>query len=300
MTGQKLQIDSDARYRFERGIDPAFAATGAEIATQMIVDLCGGTASEIFTAGSAPKTARVISYAPERLRLLGGIDLPLARQKEILSALGFAAADKGKAWDVTVPSWRHDVEGAADIVEEILRIHGYDNIPPVLVRSPPEEKRPPLNPITRRAITVRRALSSRGLNETVTWSFLDDATSDLFGANNNQNKKALTLTNPISADLSVMRPSILPNLIQAAGRNADRGYPDAALFEIGNIYRATDAAGQIMTATGLRSGNAVPRHWATAVRESDAYDAKADALAVLESCGVNPASLQIATDAPVW
>jgi phenylalanyl-tRNA synthetase beta chain len=299
-TGQKLQADSDARYRFERGIDPDFTATGAEIATKMIIDLCGGEASDIFVAGAAPVFPRAISYAPERLKLLGGMDLPIARQKEILSALGFTVKDSGKAWDVTAPSWRHDVEGAADIVEEILRINSYDNIPAVIVRAPADEKRQPLNPLSKRAVTARRVLAARGLYETVTWSFMSDATSDLFGANHHQNKRALTLTNPISAELSVMRPSILPNLIEAVGRNADRGYPDACLFEIGNCYRATDAAGQIMTAAGLRSGNAVQRHWAQDPREVDAFDAKADALSVLESCGVNPASLQIAAEAPEW
>ncbi len=300
ITGQKLQIDSDARYRFERGIDPGFVKDGAEIATRLILDLCGGEASELFIAGHAPTSPRTITYAPERLKLLGGMELPAARQKEILSSLGFTVNDNGKSWTVSVPSWRHDVEGPADIVEEVLRIEGYDNIPAVVVRAPPGEKRQGLNPVSKRAVSARYALASRGMLETVTWAFMSDKTSDLFGANMQQNKKALTLTNPISADLSVMRPSALPNLIEAAGRNADRGYPNACLFEIGNIYRATDAAGQIMTATGLRSGAAVQRHWAQSPRDVDAFDAKADALAVLDSCGVNTASLQIAAEAPEW
>ncbi|MEZ0261202.1 MAG: phenylalanine--tRNA ligase subunit beta [Alphaproteobacteria bacterium] len=299
-TGQTLQIDSDARYRFERGIDPAFAATGAEIATKMILDLCGGEASENVVAGAAPIVAKKISYAPERLKLLGGMDLPLARQKEILSALGFTVNDNGKAWEVTAPSWRSDVDGSADIVEEVLRIEGYDNIPVVLVRPAADERRSALNPLSKRAVTARRTLAVRGLYETVTWSFMDDATADLFGAQLHQNKKALTLTNPISSELSVMRPSILPNLIAAAGRNADRGYADACLFEIGNTYKATTAEGQQMTATGLRSGSAVARHWAGPARDVDAFDAKADALAVLESCGVNPAGVQVTADAPEW
>jgi phenylalanyl-tRNA synthetase beta chain len=299
-TGQALQIDSDARYRFERGIDPAFTAPGAELATKMILDLCGGEASEVFVAGAVPAAAKKVSYAPERLKLLGGMDLPAARQKEILSALGFAVNDAGKAWEVTAPSWRGDIDGSADIVEEVLRIEGYDNIPVVLVRPAAEERRSALNPLSKRVVTARRALAARGLYETVTWSFLDNATADLFGAQLHQNKKALTLTNPISSELSVMRPSILPNLITAAGRNADRGFADACLFEIGNTYKATTAEGQLMTATGLRSGNAVARHWAGPARDVDAFDAKADALAVLESCGVNPASVQITADAPEW
>lgn len=300
MTGQKLQIDSDARYRFERGIDPAFAHDGAAIATQMILDLCGGDVSDLSVAGAAPDAQRVIAYAPERLKLLGGMDLPEARQKSILSALGFDVAEAGKTWNVKTPSWRNDVEGAADIVEEILRIEGYDNIPTVYVRPGAEEKIQPLSPLAKRGTIARRTLAGRGMSETITWSFLDEASADLFGVNRQQNKAALTLTNPISVDLSVMRPSILPNLIAAAGRNADRGIDNAALFEIGNCYWSTDAAGQVLTASGLRSGDTRPRHWSGAARTVDAYDAKADALAVLEACGVNVANVQISTDTPDW
>lgn len=300
MTGQKLQIDSDARYRFERGIDPAFAHDGAAIATQMILDLCGGEISDLAIAGETPQTQRVIAYAPERLKLLGGMELPEARQKSILTALGFDVAEAGKVWNIKTPSWRSDVEGAADIVEEILRIEGYDNIPAVIVRPGAEEKIQPLSPLAKRGTVARRALAGRGMNETITWSFLDEASADLFGINRQQNKAALTLTNPISVDLSVMRPSILPNLIAAAGRNTDRGIDNAALFEIGNCYWSPEASGQVLTATGLRSGDIRPRHWSGAARAVDVYDAKADALAVLEACGVNTANIQISTDAPEW
>ena len=299
-TGQKLQIDSDARYRFERGIDPAFTAAGAEIATQLILELCGGEASEIFTAGGAPDITRNISYAPERLKLLGGRDLPEARQKDILAALGFTVSAGGKAWTVKTPSWRHDVEGAADIVEEILRIDGYDNIPVVPVTRLPGERPAALNPLQKRVVLSRRILAGRGLYETVTWSFMDDAKSDLFGAQLHQNKKALTLVNPISADLAVMRPSILPNLIEAAGKNADRGFPDAALFEVGGVYKSPEQDGQLTVATGLRSGHAETRHWSHPARNADALDAKGDALAVLEACGVSTGNLQVTLDAPAW
>lgn len=295
-TGQKLQIDSDARYRFERGIDPAFAAAGLEIATQLVLDLCGGEPSEVFTAGAAPDITRTIQYAPQRLKQLGGSDLSEARQKDILAALGFTLSD----WAVKTPSWRHDVEGSADIVEEILRIDGYDNIPSVPVMRLPGQKPPALNPLQKRVAESRHVLAARGLYETVTWSFMDSTKSDLFGAHANQNKKALTLVNPISADLAVMRPSILPNLIDAATRNTDRGYPDAALFEIGGIYKSPEHDGQLTVATGLRSGNVVQRHWSQAPRAADALDVKADALAVLEAVGVNTASLQITKDAPEW
>lgn len=300
MTGQKLQIDSDARYRFERGIDPAFAHDGAEIATQMILDLCGGEASNLATAGAAPVSGQTVSYSPARLKILGGMDLPEARQKAILAALGFTVTESGKAWIVSVPSWRSDIQGSADIVEEILRIESYDNIAPVLVRPEGGQRPQALSPLAKRGTLARRVLAARGLYETVTWSFMDEESADLFGVNRRQNKKALTLTNPISMDLAVMRPSILPNLIAAAGRNSDRGIDDAALFEIGNCYWSTDAEGQVLTATGLRSGNARPRHWTGAARAVDVYDVKADALAVLNACGVPTANLQVTTDVPEW
>ncbi len=295
-TGQKLQIDSDARYRFERGIDPAFTAAGMEMATRMILEICGGAASDVFPAGQVPDIAKTIPYAPARLKTLGGRDLPDARQKEILTALGFSLA----GWNVTTPSWRHDMQGAADLVEEILRIDGYDNIPAVPVMRMAGELPASPSPLQKRVAAARRALAGRGLYETITWSFMESAKSDLFGAHLNQNKKALTLVNPISADLAVMRPSILPNLIDAAGKNADRGVADAALFEIGGIYKSPEPDGQLTVAAGLRCGNAEPRHWSRPARTSDALDAKGDALAVLEICGVNPASLQITADAPDW
>lgn len=299
-TGQSLLISSDARYRFERGIDPAFTAAGAELATRMILDLCGGEASETVATGNVPESGRKIGYRPERLQTLGGLDLSVPEQKEILLALGFIPVVAEGGWSVTTPSWRHDIHGEADIVEEILRIAGYDKIAPVPVRPAAGEKRTGMNLQSRRAITARHALAARGLHESITWSFMPEESADLFGMASNQNKAALTLANPISVEMGVMRPSILPNLIAAAGRNADRGAPDACLFEIGNIYQSPEVAGQLLTATGLRTGNAVPRHWAEKSRAVDVYDVKADALAVLETCGMNLAGLQVTRDAPEW
>lgn len=300
-TGQKLQIDSEARYRFERGIDAAFMPQAIEWATAAVLARCGGSAGKVVVAGALPPAHAAIAYSPERLKLLGGLDLAAEKQKEILTALGFAINDAdAKSWRVTAPSWRHDVMGAADIVEEILRIVGYDNIPAVPVRAPAGEKRAAVAPATLRAIRARQALAGRGLLETVTWSFLADDRADMFGAHLHQQKASLTLTNPISVELSVMRPSLLPNLVDAAARNTDRGQHDAALFEIGNIYRSADAKGQLLTAGVLRAGNASPRHWAGPARAVDVYDAKADALAILEACGVNTASLQVTADAPEW
>lgn len=299
-TGQRLQIDSDARYRFERGIDSAFAKTGAETATQIILDLCGGEASEAVLAGESYLETYVISYDPALLKKRGGSDLPLDRQKNILTALGFKVQSKESLWHVQAPSWRHDVTGAADLVEEILRIDGYDNIPPVHVRPTAETPKPELGLLQRRAKSARRALAMRGFHETITWSFMEDAKSDLFGAHHHQKKKALTLVNPISADLAVMRPSILPNLIDAAAKNTDRGYPDAHLFEVGNVYFSPEHDGQTMVASGLRSGDAATRHWSQTARKTDALDTKGDALAVLDAAGINTQSLQITRDAPNW
>lgn len=297
--GRKLSIDTDARYRFERGVDRAFAEQAAEIATKMIIDLCGGTASKICVAALPAPAPQTVNYAPQRLKSLGGLDLPEVRQKEILEALGFAVKT-GKTWEIGVPSWRHDVQGEPDIVEEILRINGYDSIPAVQVRAPEGENLQPLSPETRRGLTARRTLATRGMLETITYSFMDEATADLFGMATNENRKSLILTSPLNQDFTIMRPSILPNLIAAAGRNTDRGHPDACIFEIGRVFKSIDAAGQIMTASGLRSGNAAPRHWSGAARAVDAFDVKADALAVLESCGVNVASLQITTEVPAY
>ncbi len=295
-TGQKLQIDSDARYRFERGVDPGFTKDGMELATRMVLDLCGGNPSEVFAAGAAPDNARAIAYKPEKLKTLGGRDLPEARQKEILTALGFRLV----GWNARTPGWRHDVAGVADIVEEILRIDGYDNIPAVAVTRAAGEKMPAPAPLQKRAAATKRALAARGLYETVTWSFMESAKADLFGASAGRDKQALTLVNPISADLSHMRPSILPNLIDAAGKNADRGLTDAALFEIGRIYNSPAHDGQPVVAAGIRCGNAEKRHWSRPARAADALDVKADALAALAACAVNTNSLNIARDAPDW
>ncbi len=301
MTGRKLQIDSDARWRFERGIDPAFTVDGVEIATRLIMEICGGEASELSVAGSVPKTGKPVTFRPARVKTLGGCDMPEDKQKKIIVALGFAVKENGASWEVTPPAWRGDIDGEADIVEEILRINGYDKIPALSVKKPEGIKVTALNDLQQRVIASRHMLSARGLYETVTWAFMPAKWADMFGVNLYQSKTALTLTNPISADLDTMRPSILPNLISAAQKNADRGYPDAALFEISKCYRTTEAGGEVVVASGLRSGMGVPRHWSGPTRKADGMDAKADALCVLEACGLNPASAQISTaDIPDW
>ena len=286
-TGRKLQINSDARYCFERGVDPASAEIGAEIATRMIIDICGGEASHIVKGGAAPDHTRTIAFNPARVKSLGGVELPAAEIKGILERLGFAVAGSGDAWSVTPPSWRADVEGWQDLVEEVLRIHGYDNIPPVPLPRAPMPK-VALSAQQRQVGFTRRSLAARGLNETTTWAFLPRAQAEMFRGD----LPLVTLANPISSDLDAMRPSLIPNLAAAAGRNAARGMSDCAFFEVGPRFEGFSPGKQTLVAACLRSGQTSARHWAGSRRPVDALDAKADALAALEAAGAAVASLQ--------
>ncbi len=294
-TGRKLEINSDARYRFERGVDPQSCITGAEVATRMILQLCGGEASELASDGAAPDMTRTIAFDPARVKSLGGIDLPASESKAILERLGFTVSGNS----VKTPSWRTDVEGWQDLVEEILRIHGYDNIPAVPMPRSPMPK-VVLTPAQRQTNTTRRALAGRGLAETTTWAFLPRAQAELFAGN----LPIVALANPISSDLDVLRPSLIPNLAAAAGRNAARGLPDNALFEIGPRFEAAKPGAQVTIAAVLRSGHTSARHWAGTRRAVDAYDAKADAMAALEAAGAAIAGMQTASGAaavaPGW
>jgi phenylalanyl-tRNA synthetase beta chain len=295
-TGRKLGITSDARYRFERGIDPTSAQWGAEIATRMILDLCGGEASEIVTAGDMPDWRRETYLRAPRVLSLGGVDVPLAESDTILSALGFGTRIDGNTLHCDIPPWRPDIEGEADLVEEVLRIHGYDKIPSLdLGRAGPVPK-PVRNGAQQRAEIARRTLAMRGLVEAVTYSFMDEKGAGLFGGVTDD----VRLVNPISADLNVMRPSILPNLVAAVARNQARGSDNPALFELGPQYADDTPEGQALVAAGVRAGASGPRDWAQPPRPVDALDAKADALATLEAAGAPVASLQITTDAPDW
>jgi phenylalanyl-tRNA synthetase beta chain len=296
-TGRKLGIESDARYRLERGVDPAAMIAFTERTTRLVLDLCGGETSDLIVAGSEPEWKRLLTLNPGRVRTLGGVDVPPKEQVRILNDLGFAVGDAGEGvFAVVPPGWRADVFGEADLVEEVLRVHGYDAIPATPLPRETVLTRPAVNAQQRRTMTIKRALAERGLSEAVTWSFMSSETAGLFG----QVDPGLKLLNPISADLGVMRPSLLPNLIQAAGRNADRGYVDAALFEVGPAFRTPAPDGHDLVAAGVRSGRAVPRHWAVAARPADVFDAKADAIGVLEAAGAPTANLQVSTDAPAW
>jgi len=298
-TGRRLDIASDARYRFERGIDPAFVAPGLEIATRLILELCGGEPSEVIVAGVEPQWRRGYVLRPERLSGLGGLHVPPAQSRAILEALGCTVAEAAEhdgSLSVSPPPWRGDIEGEADLVEEVLRVNGYDHIPAVPLPRETIVSRPAIDAKRRRLELVRRTLAERGLVEAVAFSFISSEMAGLFGGA----KPELRLVNPISADLDAMRPSVLPGLALAARRNADRGFPDVALFELGPLYRDDTPEGQADVAAGLRAGRLAPRHWRETAREADLYDAKADALAALEAAGAPVANIQASADPPQW
>jgi phenylalanyl-tRNA synthetase beta chain len=293
-TGRKLQIESDARYRFERGLDPTSALWGAEVAARLIGELCGGEASEVVSAGALPEWRREIALRPERCRTLGGLDLPGSAQRGILEALGYETREEGKRIAVVPPPWRGDVGGEPDLTEDILRIHGYDAIEPMPLPSETALPRLALTPGQRRVRAVKRGLAARGLMEAVTPSFMSKRFVGHFGGT-----ILLELANPMSGDLDAMRPSILPNLIAAAGRNADRGFADLALFEVGPQFIDDTPEGQSTVAAGLRAGRTGPRHWARPPRAVDPFDAKADAIAAILEAG-GPVELKVLAEAPTW
>ncbi len=296
-TGRKLGIASDARYRFERGLDPAFVGDGLEIATRLMLETCGGEASEIVTAGAAPGWRRHYVLRAGRPASLGGLNVAPEESAAILNALGCVVEPTaGGDLSVEPPSWRGDIEGEADLVEEVLRIKGYDHIPAVPLPRETALPRPALIPARRRSELVRRALASRGLVETVAFSFISAREAELFGGA----RPELRVVNPISADLDTMRPSLLPGLVAAARRNADRGFADTALFELGPLYRDDTPQGQVLAAAGLRAGRSGPKHWRDQPREIDLYQLKADALAALAAVGAPAESIQTTADPPAW
>jgi len=300
-TGRALQITSDARYRFERGIDPAFTVPATEIATRLILELCGGEASEVVTAGTVPDWQRSIEFDPAYTAQLAGVEITAARQKEILETLGFAVEGSGP-FKVMPPSWRGDIEGRADLVEEVARINGYDKIEPLSLPKLTAVTENAETPSLTKARQARSILAARGMKECVTWSFMPAALADKFGAQRTQNAAALHLLNPISADLDQMRPTPLGNLAEAARRNIDKGFPNNALFEVGPAFISAAPDGQMTIAAGLRDSETGPRHWSSREtdRPVDAYDAKADALAVIAACGGPADNLQVTRDAPEW
>ncbi len=295
-TGRKLNVMSDARFRFERGIDPEFLIDGMEIATRLILDLCGGEVSENVVAGAPPARQCAINLRLERVRTLGGVDIPAAECIRILEALGFVVERSGDTLKTVPPAWRSDVVDEACLVEEIIRVNGYDNIPAVPFANDHNLPHTSYSSFQRRRGSARRCAATRGLVEAVTYSFLASAQANLFGGV----PDGLRLINPISSDLDVMRPSLLPNLIAAVGRNADKGVPNGALFEVGPVFHGEVPGEQSQVLTGIRSGEFLVRDWTGPARVVDIFDAKADALALLADLGAPTTKLQVFTETPGW
>jgi phenylalanyl-tRNA synthetase beta chain len=293
-TGRALALTTDAQYRFARGVDSGFVVPGLELATRMILDLCGGEPSEIMVAGDLPAPPKPISFDPDHVRRLAGIDVKPTRVRAVLKDLGFetSAEGQGKRILVEPPTWRRDVEGPADLVEEVARIEGYDKLP---VNAPPRAagfRPPPASVGESRARLARRAAASLGYNEAITWSFCARAQAQAFGGGGEE----MLVANPIASDLDCMRPTALPQLLTAAQRNADRGFDDARLFEAGPAYANTSDSGQQRTLVAVWRARP-PRHW-RAAPQPDIFDMKRDVLTILEAVGAPVASLQTASDAP--
>jgi len=298
-TGRKLGINSDARYRFERGVDPAFMVPGLEMATRLVMEICGGAPSENVVVGKVFGDDRVIDFPLTEVKRLAGLDVPVAEMKRILGHLGFMMAGSGAVVKIAVPSWRSDVHGKADIVEEIVRIFGVDKVPMTPFERGDAPRKPILQPIQLRTRRAKRALAARGMIEAVTWSFISRPHAELFGGG----QRELALANPIASDLSDMRPSLLPGLVAAAQANSDRGFADVALFEVGQVFRGDRPEDQLTAASGLRHGFAssqgLGRHWSGSA-VADALDAKADAFAVLSAAGAPMQALQVVPGGPDW
>jgi len=284
-TGRALKVVSDARYRFERGVDPAFTGPGLEAATRMILELCGGEASEVVTDGAVPDSARSYPFDPGRVVSLVGMEIPEAEQRRTLQALGFTVqGDRASP-----PSWRPDVQGAADLIEEVARIASLTKLRgKPMPRARAGVPRPVLTPMQRREGAARRTLAGLGFNECVTYSFIDRAAAELFGGGS----EAVRLENPISSEMTHLRPALLPGLLRAAARNQARGLADLALFEVGPAFLGGEPGEEAVLASGLRIGHAAPRDPHGSRRPVDAFDARADAEAVLAAIGA-PAAAKI-------
>ncbi|MEM8934851.1 MAG: phenylalanine--tRNA ligase subunit beta [Pseudomonadota bacterium] len=299
-TGRATGINSDARYRFERGVDPAFIVPGLELATQLILECCGGTPGEVEIAGAIPAPETRVDFSPSEVSRLTGIEATADACQRILQDLGFVVDAAREPWSILAPSWRPDVEGKADLVEEITRILGFDQLPAEPLPPRRDIEGPKLTVEQRRRGAVRRALATRGVCEAVTWSFTEENHAALFMAKGEDSQsRPLILANPISSDLAAMRPSLLPNLIQALQRNADHGRADFALFEVGPQYSGDAPDEQSIVAAGARRSQPA-KHWRGQTAPDDLFAVKADALAALEAAGAPVASLKTSTPAPAW
>lgn len=289
-TSRKLNAESDSKMRFERGVDAQSTEQVNHNATQMILDLCGGEASEMVVAGAVPTEKRIIDFDFSKVEKLTGMQIEQSEMIRILTTLGFVVEGS----KITVPSWRmNDVFASADIVEEIARIYGYDNLPTLSMRAD--------EPVTgillqnqRREVAVRRALAQNGLCQAITWSFMDSKLASMFGS------KGIKINNPIASDLDEMRPSLVPNLLSATARNNARGIANVQIFEVGPTFYGAKPTEQQMVACALRAGKTSDRHWAETPREVDVFDAKADALTALASVDAPVQSLQVFRNAPSY
>ncbi|MEM9221120.1 MAG: phenylalanine--tRNA ligase subunit beta [Pseudomonadota bacterium] len=297
-TGRTLGIHSDARHRFERNVDPTFTVPGLELATAMIVKLCGGKAGPITLAGAIPEASRTISFPPSEVKRLSGVDIPEDRSASVLTSLGFDVDRAESPWRVKTPTWRSDVEGKADLVEEVVRIVGIDDVAPTPLDRPGAVAPKVLTTRQQRIATARRALASRGMVEAVTWSFISHDDAAAFGGGGAE----IALDNPIAEALSDMRPSLLPGLIRALTRNLNRGHPDVALFETGQVFAGDEPNDQTTSVAGVRQGRSAPgrmgRHWSPGAGPADVFDAKADLLAAIAAMGGPADRAEPTRDAP--
>jgi len=299
-TGRKTGIVSDARYRFERGVDPAFIKPGLDLATELMLEVVGGTPSRALIAGAPPEVKRVIDFSPALVEKLAGIVIDVKEIRSTLEALGFTLAGKAANLKVGVPSWRPDVGGAADLVEEVVRIAGLDKVPSAPMPRRYGVARALLTQTQRRSRRARRELAARGMVEAITWSFIAAAAARQFGGGS----PGLELANPISSEMTSMRPSLLPGLLTAGQRNRHRGFNDVALFEVGQIYRDDTPEGQLLVAAGVRQGKAVlagsGRHWTGSAETAGLFEAKADVAALLAGLGFDANRAQVVRAAPAW
>lgn len=292
--GRTLNVLSDARYRFEREVDKGFMQQGAQLATQMILDLCGGEASELQIAGQLDSERRAVKMSDSFIASVGGITLSADEQRQLLHRLGFETADDADGYRVTIPSFRPDVTQPADIAEEVLRIYGYDKIDAVSLPKLATVSPSALTPAQQREVLLRRVMASRGLQECHHWAFMSDEKARHFASVN----EALYLRNPISADLNLMRPCLLPHLMDAASRNMARGLEGVALCELGPVFVDASPQGQHSVAAALRAGTHTRKQWNAEAEAASWQHAKADLLALIAAAGVDVEKLQITRDAP--
>jgi phenylalanyl-tRNA synthetase beta chain len=300
-TGRKLGIVSDARYRFERGVDPAFILPGLDLGTALMLEVAGGKPSRAKVAGAPPASKTVISFAFSHVEKLAGIKIPEKEMRGTLEALGFAIDGKGgKTVKVVAPSWRPDIHGAADLVEEIVRIKGLDKVPSAPMPRVSGVAKPVLTETQKRVRRARRVLAGRGLVEAITWSFIARPQAEAFGGG----QPGLELANPISAEMTTMRPSLLPALLAAVQRNRNRGATDVGLFEVGQAYRGDAPEDQLIAASGVRAGASAltggGRHWSRTTPEAGLFEAKADVVALLAALGFEASKAQVVREAPAW